>query len=391
MSTPFTPSENRSSIGVEWELSLVDRETRDLVSGAPVVLNDICPPGLETHPYVKYEFMEYTVEVITGICSTVEEAMKDLSGTVGEVRAAANARGLELIAAAAHPFAQWRDQKITDGGVRYEQMLERQRDNARRLAITGVHIHVGLTQRDSVIPILNALRAQLGPLLALSASSPYWQGQDTGFASCRTGIFSAMSTAGLPPALGSWDEFEDLMDAFIAADAVVDMRQLWWDIRPHPDFGTIEIRIADCLSTLDEIGVVAAMVQCLVERYANQLEQGYTLPVPKGWIVAENKWRAARYGLDARFIINESGSTVSARDAIDELVTGLMPTAHRLGCAAELATATRILTEGTSSQRQRAVALAHGGDLTAVVDHLIAEMRDGLTREQGYDATSNRE
>lgn len=382
MSTPFTPSEKRSTIGVEWEFALVDPASRDLVSAADDILRDIKPAGLPAHPYAKYEFMQYTVEVITGICTTVAEATADLATTVEEVRGAATKRDLELMAAGTHPFAKWRDQQITDGGLRYAQMIERQQGMARRLVINGVHVHVGVTDRDTVIPIQNAILEKLPIILALSTSSPYWQGADTQYASARAGIFASMSNAGLPPVLRDWDEYEQVLTAFTRSQTITDLRQLWWDVRPHPDFGTIEVRIADCLSTLDEIAMTAAIIQCLIERYAKQLEQGYTLPVPKGWIVNENKWRAARYGLDAEFIVDDIGATVPARKAVTDLVAELMPTAHHLGCADELTTATRILTLGTSSERQRAVAAANGGDLTKVVDYLIAAMRDGLTSEQ---------
>lgn len=376
------PSKGRSTLGIEWEFLLVDPETRELASAAPAILTDICPPGQESHPRAKFEFMENTVEAITGVCTTVAQATADLSATVDEVRAAANKRGIELFGSGAHPFSRWRDQKITDGGFRYEQMIERQRNQARRLMINGAHFHVGVVNQDHVIPIVNAVTNYLPHLLAISASSPYWQGEDTGFASIRSLVFAAMSTGGLPPIFENWADYENMVGAFIKANAIVDMRQLWWDIRPHPDFGTIEIRVADCPSTFSEIGAIAAIAQCLIERFAQQLESGYTLPVPKGWIVHENKWRAARYGLDAHFLVNDSGLTVPARDAIVELVHDLTPTANRMDCAAELATVTRILTDGASYERQRAIAVGSGGDLTKVVDHLIAEMRDGLSSEQ---------
>lgn len=380
MPTPFIPSVTQSSIGVEWELSLVDTQTRALVSAATDVLGDICPPGKSSHPRAKPEMMQHTVEIITDVCGTVNEAANDLAQTLDEVQAAAGKRGLSLMSSGVHPFSTWWDQKVTDTNPRYQIMMERQEWGARRVQILGVHVHVGIKEPRMVIPILNAIREYLPHMLALSASSPYFHGRDTGMSSARASIFEGMSTAGLPPVLRDWAEYESVVETYFASGSIADMRQIWWDARPHPDFGTIELRICDGMATLDEISALTALTQCLVDRYTQLLKKGYTLPVPKSWIAKENKWRAARFGLDADFLVDDAGTLVSARDAISELVDDLMPTADRLSCAAELAGVERILAVGASYQRQRAVAKACGGDLTRVVDHLIAEMRDGLPK-----------
>ena len=187
-----------------------------------------------------------------------------------------------------------------------------------------------------------------------------------------------MPTAGLPYQLSGWDEFETYMETLISTNSIQSVREVWWDIRPHPGFGTVELRICDGLPTLDEIGAVAAMTQCLVEQFDTQLDRGYTLPTPASWILRENKWRAARYGLDADIVVDEKGTVRPVRQAILDLVEDLTPTAKRLGCEAELADVERVLAVGASYQRQRAIAAATGGDLKAVVDGLLAEMRDGL-------------
>jgi carboxylate-amine ligase len=203
-------------------------------------------------------------------------------------------------------------------------------------------------------------------------------GADTGLASARSKVFEGMPTAGLPYQLAGWDRFEQYMDTLISTNAIESVREVWWDIRPHPDFGTVELRICDGLPTLDEIGAVAALSQCLVEQFDTQLDRGYTLPVPASWVLRENKWRAARYGLDADIVIDEKETVRPVRQAITDLVEDLEPIARRLGCAAELADVERVLATGASYQRQRAVAAAHDGDLCAVVDSLLAELRDGL-------------
>ena len=249
---------------------------------------------------------------------------------------------------------------------------------ARRLQIFGVHVHVGVRAPEKAIPIVNALTQYVPHFLALSASSPFWKGADTGLASARTKVFEGMPTAGLPYQLSGWSEFETYMSSLISTHAIESVREVWWDIRPHPDFGTVELRICDGLPTLDEIGAVAALAQCLVEQFDTQLDRGYTLPTPADWVLRENKWRAARYGLDADVVVDEKATVKPVRQAILELVEDLMPTAKRLGCADELADVERILAVGGSYQRQRAVAAAHEGDLTAVVDSLLTEMREGL-------------
>ncbi|SFD93655.1 glutamate--cysteine ligase [Blastococcus tunisiensis] len=376
MQIPFESSE-RASLGVEWELQLVDRETRELTAGAIEILEEIRPEGAEEHPKAKHELLQSTIEIITGICGTVSEAKADLAGTLAEVSAAAERRGLGLMCAGTHPFTDWQSQLISPK-ERYLELVERMQWLARRLQIFGVHVHVGVRSPDKAIPIVNALCQYQPHFLALSASSPFWKGADTGLASARTKVFESMPTAGLPYQLSGWEEFEGYMATQISSHAIESVREVWWDIRPHPNFGTVELRICDGLPTLDEIGAVAALSQCLVEQFDTQLDRGYTLPTPARWVLQENKWRAARYGLDADIVVDDKGTVRPVRQAILDLVEDLAPTARRLHCEAELRDVERVLAVGASYQRQRAVAAASGGDLKPVVDSLLAEMRDGL-------------
>lgn len=376
MQIRFTSSE-RASLGVEWELQLVDRETRQLTSGANEILAELTPEGAEEHPKAKHELLQSTIEIITGICGTVAEAKADLAGTLAEVVEAADRRGLGVLCAGTHPITDWQTQDISPK-ERYAQLVEKMQWLARRLQIFGVHVHVGVRSPDKIIPIVNALTQYVPHFLALSASSPYWVGADTGLASARSKVFEGMPTAGLPYQLSGWDGFEDYMETLISTHAIESVREVWWDIRPHPDFGTVELRICDGLPTLDEIGAVAAMSQCLVERFDREIDRGYTLPVPPSWVLRENKWRAARYGLEAEIIVDERGTVRPVREALTDLVDDLMPTAKRLDCATELGDVLRILEVGGSYQRQRAVAAAHDGRLEPVVDSLLAELRDGL-------------
>jgi glutamate---cysteine ligase / carboxylate-amine ligase len=378
---PFHSSE-RASLGVEWELQLVDPQTRELTSGATEILADITPAGLDEHPKAKHELLQSTIEIITGICSTVAEAKADLAGTLAEVVAAAEKRGLGVMCAGSHPFTRWDSQEISPK-ERYAELVERMQWLARRLQIFGVHVHVGVRAPEKAIPIVNALSQYLPHFLALSASSPFWSGCDTGLASARTKVFEGMPTGGLPHQLADWAEFEEYMETLIRAGAIESVREVWWDIRPHPDFGTVELRVCDGMPTLDEIGAVAALTQCLVEQFDTQLDRGYRLPSPAEWVVRENKWRAVRYGLDAEIVVDEQGTVLPVREAIAGLVEELMPVARRLDCEAELADVGRVLDAGSSYQRQRAVAAAHGGALEPVVDSLLAELRNGLPAPVG--------
>ncbi len=363
-----------STVGIEVELELVDRETRELRGGAAELLrllHERHPDG--KHPKAKHELMLSTVEVITGICRTVREARCDIEATIEELRELAEPLGMALMCSGTHPFSDWSKQGISPS-PRYARLVEDMQWLARRLQIFGVHIHVGVRSPDKVIPILNALTAYIPHFLALSASSPFWKGWDTGLASSRAKVFEQLPTAGLPYQLADWNQFEQFMHTLMAAKTIESIREVWWDIRPHPDFGTVELRICDGLPTLREVTTVAALSQSLVERFDNLIDRGYVLPVPKSWIVRENKWRAARYGLDAEIIMDETGRVQPVREALHDLVEELTPTARRLDCLEELHHAYQIMERGPSYIRQREI-VAAGGSLRDVVDSLVEELR----------------
>jgi glutamate---cysteine ligase / carboxylate-amine ligase len=363
------------TLGIEWELQLIDRRTRMLRQDAREVLAAV--PGLSEsgeHPKMKYEFMQSTVEVITGICSTVSEAKRDLAATISQLQRITGERGTMLACAGTHPVSDWRDAKMAPI-QRYAELLENLQWLARRIQTFGVHVHVGIRDRSKAIPIVNALAGYLPHFLALTASSPFWSGHDTGLASSRSVIFGGLPTSGPPQLLTDWSEFENYMDTLLRAGTIRSIKEVWWDIRPHPDFGTVEVRMFDGLPTLREIGMAAALAQSLVHLLDTQLDRGYTLPSPAAWVVRDNKWRATRYGLDAMVITDDYGSTAPLRDQLYELVHELEPVAERLGCAAELAVAFEVLDQGASYERQRAV-VADGGELPDVVDALVAEFSE---------------
>jgi carboxylate-amine ligase len=363
------------TLGVEWELQLIDRRSRMLRQDAREVLASL--PGLMEsgeHPKIRYEFMQSTVEVVTGICSTVAEAKQDLAATISQLQRITGERGTILACAGTHPVSDWRDAKMAPI-QRYAELLESLQWLARRIQTFGVHVHVGIRDGSKAIPIVNALAGYLPHFLALTASSPFWSGHDTGLASSRSVIFGGLPTSGPPQLLANWGEFENYMDTLLRAGTIRSIKEVWWDIRPHSDFGTVEVRMFDGLPTLREVGMAAALTQSLVHLLDTQLDRGYTLPCPSAWVVRDNKWRATRYGLDAMVITDDYGSTAPLRDQLYELVRELEPVAERLGCSAELAVAFEVLDEGASYERQRAV-VAGGGDLSDVVDALAAEFAE---------------
>jgi len=369
-------SSSRASLGVEVELEVVDRGTRQLASAATDILTELgAPHGEDGHPKAKHELFECTVEIITGICSTVAEAKADLEATLAEVDAAAKARGLALMCSGTHPFSHYRDQIISPN-PRYARLVADMAWMARRLQIFGIHYHVGVRSPEKAIAIANALSFHIPHFLALSASSPYWHGHDTGLASSRSKVFEGLPTAGLPDPIENWEDFERFMNTLVSAEAIGTIREVWWDIRPHPQFGTVELRMCDGIPTLREVAALAALAQSLVEWLDTLIDRGYKLPIPREWILRQNKWRAARHGLDASVILDERGTQLPMRDAVGALLEELAPVAQRLGCAEELASIRGILDVGPSYIRQRRI-IEGGGELTDVVDGLIAELATG--------------
>lgn len=367
-----------SSLGIEVELGIVDRETRELVTAASALLEELGrrhPGG--SHPKAKHELFESTVEIITGVCHTVPEARADLEATLTELADAAADRGLALICSGTHPFSHWKDQVISPA-PRYHDLVGRIGWPARRLAIHGIHFHVGVRSGEHAIEIANSLAFHLPLFLALSASSPFWHGMDTGMASCRTKVFEGLPTAGLPPQLGGWADFERFMGTLITARTISSIREVWWDVRPHPDFGTVELRMCDGMATLAEIVSVAALAQTLVHDLEARLDRDEPLPRARDWVIRENKWLAARFGLEAKLIVDDAGTLRPARELIDELITRLEPTAAELGCSAELAGIREILATGPGYVRQRRM-VADGASLVDVVDRLVAELAGGET------------
>ncbi|WP_347221822.1 glutamate--cysteine ligase [Mycolicibacterium poriferae] len=358
----------RPTLGVEWEFALVDPDTRDLSNEAASVIAE-----LGENPHVHKELLRNTVEVVTGICDNTGEAMADLASTLQPVRQIVRERGMELFCAGTHPFAKWSAQKLTDA-PRYAELIKRTQWWGRQMLIWGVHVHVGVSSEHKVMPIITSMLNYYPHLLALSASSPYWDGEDTGYASNRAMMFQQLPTAGLPFQFQKWSEFEGFVADQKKAGIIDHMNEIRWDIRPSPHLGTIEVRIFDGVSNLQELSALVALTHCLIVDLDRRFEAGETLPVMPPWHVQENKWRAARYGLDAIIIQDADSNEKLVTEDLDALLERLSPVAQSLSCSDELARVADIYRAGASYQRQRRVAEEHDGDLLAVVDALIAEL-----------------
>ncbi|MBI4942213.1 MAG: glutamate--cysteine ligase [Actinobacteria bacterium] len=374
MHVDFTPSP-APTLGVEWELGLVDAGTGDLVQLADTVLAALPgPDGSPGHPRIKQELLLNTVELVTGICANAAEARADLAGSLAEVRGVTDGLGVELFSAGTHPFAAWQDQRVAEG-PRYATLIDRTQWWGRQMLIYGVHVHVGMPHRDAVLPVLSAMLAYHPHLQALSASSPFWAGIDTGYASNRALMFQQLPTAGLPFQFATWEQYEAYLDDVFTTGVIDELGELRWDLRPAPHLGTLEVRVADGVPTLREVTAIAALTHCLVVEACDLWRQG-TLPAPlPPWHVQENKWRAARYGTEAIVVTDAKGAERLVTDDVLDLVERLAPVARRLGCTAELEDVAALVAEGASYSRQRAVAAAHDGDLRAVVTDLVARLR----------------
>ena len=363
----FAPSP-RTTIGVEWEFALVDAKTRDLSNEATAVIAEI-----GGNPRVHKELLRNTVEVVSGICDCTTQAMEDLRETLLPARRIVRDRGMELFCAGTHPFARWSAQKLTDA-PRYAELIKRTQWWGRQMLIWGVHVHVGIASANKVMPIMTSLLKYYPHLLALSASSPWWGGEDTGYASNRAMMFQQLPTAGLPFHFQRWSEFEGFVYDQKKTGIIDHMDEIRWDIRPSPHLGTLEVRVCDGVSNLRELGALVALTHCLVVDLDRRLDAGETLPTMPPWHVQENKWRAARYGLDAVIILDADSNERLVTDDLADLLNRLEPIAKSLHCVDELRAVDDIWRQGASYQRQRRVAEEHDGDLRAVVDALVAEL-----------------
>ncbi len=361
------------------ELHLVDAATGELASASNEILREIGaahPDG--EHPKAKHELFQSTVEIITGVCENPAEAGADLRATLAELRAAAERRGLTVVSAGTHPFGVAREQLVSPQ-QRYLDLVEALQWPVRRMLICGMHVHVGVPDGSRAIRIIAELLRHHPLFLALSSSSPYFESEDSGLASARTKIFEGLPTAGLPPLLEDWSDFEAFMSTLLESGCISSIREVWWDIRPHPDFGTVEFRMCDATPTVRETIALAALAQTLVEWANRSIDDSSLPPPPREWTIRENRWLAARYGLDADLIVEHPDTGHPERRPVRMLVSDLLdelrPVADDLGNLDHFDDLALVLENGSGAERQRRI-VAAGGTLADVVHHLAAELAD---------------
>jgi glutamate---cysteine ligase / carboxylate-amine ligase len=362
------------TLGVEEELHVVDATTAEL---APKIDEIMARLPEDLAEFVSYELFQSVLEIKTPVCRTAADAEKHLRELRGRIASWAAACDASLAAAGTHPFSRYRDQKVTDQ-ERYRKVIETLRWIAQREVIFGQHVHVGVPGPAECIQAHNRLSEHAPLLLALSANSPYWQGMDTGYESTRVKIFESFPRAGMPPAFPDYESFEAYVDLMVEAGAMDDYTFCWWDVRPHPKIGTIELRIPDTQTSLKPAVALTAMTQCLVARSLE--ETGPQGPYDRE-LAIENKMRASRHGMDAAFYDTTEKVTVPAREMTRSLVEQLRPISQNLNCENELLNVLEIVEGGTGSQRQRRT-YEESGDFLDVVAFLIEGTRPALAEEQ---------
>lgn len=366
------------TVGIEWEVALINPETWDLAHQAEAVITTA--QQIQPDIHLEKEFLQNTIELVTGICDTIPQAVAELDRDLSVIRQAAEHHGLVLWASGGHPFSDFRTNPVS-AKMTYAEIIERTQYWGSQMLIWGTHVHVGIRHEDRVWPIINAMMTKFPHLLALSASSPGWDGIDTGYASNRTMLYQQLPTAGLPPAINTWEEWQGYMRDQAASGVISHTGSMHLDIRPASKWGTIEVRVSDASSNLRELSAVAALTHCLVVYYDRMLDEQLAdadtnnhLPSLQPWHIAENKWRAARYGLDALVITSRDTHERWVKDELADLVAELAPIAQELGCADELQLVAEIVDKGAGYQRQRQRFAQAGGDWKKVVEATANEM-----------------
>jgi carboxylate-amine ligase len=363
----------RPSLGVEIELNLVDARTMALRSAISDVLAAL-PRDLEGS--VKPELLQCYLEINSGVCNDVDEVRQDLQSKIDVVRQAAARHELRLYWGGTHPFSRWQDQEVTPN-ERYLSLIDLLQETARRLVTFGLHVHVGVDTGDKAIMICDRIMQHLPILLALSANSPFWQGRNTGLHSHRVKVMETLPTAGLPPLMRNWSEYTWLLNHMVQTGFIKTIREIWWDVRPHHNFGTVEVRICDMPPSLRHVLGLTALVQCLVFDLSEEIDRGTYQYDCHPFMVRQNKWRACRYGMEAKLVDPTSFQSVPARQVVHSLVDRLADRADELGCGRYLLDLHDLAEEPTGAARQMHV-FEETHDLAEVVRRGLSLTEQGL-------------
>ncbi|MDX6693145.1 MAG: glutamate---cysteine ligase / carboxylate-amine ligase [Blastocatellia bacterium] len=376
MFEPFT-------LGIEEEFQIVDPGTRELRSRVSEFLEE---GKMLLGEQLKPEMIQSMIEVGTGICANIQEARADISRLRGIISFLARKKGLEIVAASTHPISHWQDQKIFDD-ERYELLVEEIQMVARSLLIFGLHVHVGISDPERAIHIMNAARYFLPHMLALSTSSPFWMGHNSGLKSYRSEVFKKFPRTDIPDHFDSNASFQRYIDLLVRTNCIDNGKKIWWDVRPHPFFPTLEFRVCDIPTRVDDTLAIAALFQAIVAKLNKLIDKNLGFRLYRRMLVQENKWRAVRWGLDGKMIDFGKQKEVPVRDLILELLDFVDDVLDELGSRKEVEHIHTILERGTSADEQLRV-YKETGDLKAVVDLLIERTMENVPRDVNMDATA---
>src|SRR5580693_7210987 len=373
---------HRFTIGVEEEFQIIDPESLELRSHVVQLISSAAARGVGD--LVKQEMHQSIVETGTKICENVSELRLEMHRTRSELVLAAESTGLRVAAAGTHPFSSWIDQVISPG-ERYEHIVEEMGQLARSLLIFGMHVHVAMPDKQTTIDLMNGVRYFLPHLLALSTSSPFWMGRNTGLKSFRTTVFRRFPRTGIPEQFESWSAYENFVNLLVKLNCIDNGKKIWWDVRPHPTFGTLEFRMFDVSTRVEEAVAIAALAQAIIVKLYRLYQSNMSWRLYRRALIEENKWRAARYGIDGKMIDFGKETEVPMRQLIPELLELVDDVVDDLGSRSAVEYVHTIMNEGTSADRQLRI-YQETGDLKAVVRHLVAETRGGVTEPRTSSA-----
>ncbi|MEX2188209.1 MAG: YbdK family carboxylate-amine ligase [Pirellulales bacterium] len=363
-------SNDQPTVGVEIELALVDGQSMALSSSIGPLLDAL---GEDAAQSFKPELMQCCIEINTCVCRTIAEVEADLRAKLATLEAATDKLGLRLWWGATHPFSNWREQQVTPN-ERYNNLVASLQEMARRLVTFGLHVHVGVDSGDKAVMICDRIMQHLPTLLALSCNSPFWQNRDTGLQSHRSKTMEGLPTAGLPPLMRNWSEYVWLVRHMVDTGFIQTIREIWWDVRPHHNFGTVEVRVCDMPGNLDDTLALAALIQCLVQALSDSIDEGAYQHDCHPMMVRQNKWRAARYGTAARLVNSYTHGVQSLEEIVGGLLARLRPVADELDCRGYLDNVQRLAGGPSWSDRQRDIFLATR-DPVEIVRRLSAASR----------------
>ena len=369
----MSAKEHTFTLGIEEEFAIIDPDTRELRSHIQEILEG---GKIVLKEQIKPEMHQSVVELGTEICDSIEHARTHVIHLRSKLAELAGKAGLKIASVGTHPFSHWRDQHITEG-ERYKQIIEDMQLLARANLIFGLHVHVGIPDREMAIHVMNQARYFLPHLYALSVNSPFWVGEDTGLKGYRLKVFERFPRTGIPDAFESLSEYEDYCKLLVKTGCIDNPKKIWWDIRLHPFFDTLEVRVCDAQTRVDDTVAIAALIQAVIAKLFKLLHQNTTFRIYRRRLLDENRWRAARYGIDGKLIDFGRETEVDERSLLNELLEFVASEVDDFGTQREMAHIERIMREGTGADRQLAV-WQRTQDIKAVVDHIVAETYEGL-------------